>query len=152
MQFNFPLTPKQLCCALFASLVFIFPVRTIAQENPSTQGKELYDQIKTFSLNGGSAQVKELVLTRDRVQMAFNGNFYFTGPIAGHVTGAVFVGEGRLTAAVPPSEFEKDNLKRLLGAESVESDFKTAVLRFSDDTFERLGQSINANNPADPQA
>src|SRR5262249_26696041 len=40
----------------------------------------------------------------------------------------------------------------LLGAESVESDFKTAVLRFSDDTFERLGQSINANNPADPQA
>jgi len=60
-------------------------------------------------------------------------------PVNGHdVTGAVFVGRGKFTADIPPNEFEKDNVRRLLGSNEVESDFKTAVLRFSDDTFERL--------------
>jgi hypothetical protein len=101
-------------------------------------GKDLYTQIKSFSLTGGSAAVKELTLARDRARMTFDGTFYFTAPIDGHVTGAVFVGNGNFTADVPPSGFEKENVKRLLGADVVASDFKTAVLRFTDDTFERL--------------
>jgi hypothetical protein len=63
------------------------------------------------------------------------------------VTGAVFIGDGKFSAPVPPSEFEKENVRRLLKADAVESDFRTAVLRFSDDTFEQLGQK-----PAPSQA
>ena len=85
-------------------------------------GKDLYTQIKTFSLTGGSATVKELTLARDRVRMTFDGTFYFTAPIEGHVTGAVFVGNGNFTADVPPNGFEKDNVRRLLGADVVASD------------------------------
>ena len=148
MRIN-PLYPRYLFCVLFVTAILFIPAR--AQENSAAKSKELYDRVKAFSLDGGSAAVKELILTRDRGQMFFNGTFYFTAPIDGHVTGAVFIGEGKFTAAVPPNDFEKDNLKRLLGVESVESDFKVAVLRFSDDTFERLGQKVSPG-PANPQA
>jgi peptidase M1-like protein len=152
MRINFPLSPKSVFYVLCLTAILWAPATIAAQENTSAKGKELYDQIKAFSLNGGSVAVKELVLTRDRAQMSFNGSLYFNQPIDGHVTGAVFIGEGKFSAAVPPNEFEKDNLKRLLGTDSVESDFKIAVLRFSDDTFERLGQTISKESPADPQA
>lgn len=101
--------------------------------------KTTYDAIRSFALSGGSADVSGLELKRDRVQMTFTGTFHFTAPIAGRVTGAVFVGEGKLTADVPPSEFERDNLRRMINAEQVDTDFKTAVLRFSDDTFDVIG-------------
>ncbi|PYS69421.1 MAG: hypothetical protein DMF69_17075, partial [Acidobacteria bacterium] len=39
----------------------------------------------------------------------------------------------------PPNEFEKENIKRLIGVDLIESDFKTAVFRFSDDTAQQLG-------------
>ncbi len=102
--------------------------------------KAIYEQIKAFNLNGGKADVAGLVLKRDRVTMTFNGTFYFSSTINGKVTGAVFVGTGTFKAEVPPSEFEKNNVKRLLDAETVESDFKTAVFRFTDDTFDIIGK------------
>ncbi|HQU85910.1 MAG TPA: M1 family aminopeptidase, partial [Pyrinomonadaceae bacterium] len=118
-------------------LLFLFSFGVSAQEN----GKTLYNQIKTFNLNGGKADVSNLVLKRDRVEMTFNGTFYFPAPINGKVTGAVFIGQGNFKAEVPASEFEKNNVKRMLNAELVESDFKTAVFRFTDDTFDIIGKS-----------
>lgn len=84
--------------------------------------------------------------------MSFDGTFYFTAPINGRVTGAVFIGDGKFTTEIPPNEFEKDNVKRLLGVDVIESDFKTAVLRFSDDTAERLGKPTPETASLDPQA
>jgi hypothetical protein len=81
------------------------------------------------------------VLQRDRGTMTFNGTFYFSQPIGGRVTGAVFVGQGTFRAEIPPSDFETAHVKRMLGADVVESDFKTAVLRFSDDTFSLIGKN-----------
>ncbi|HLM00325.1 MAG TPA: hypothetical protein VK400_04660, partial [Pyrinomonadaceae bacterium] len=104
-------------------------------------GKETYNQIKAFALAGGSAEVSGLVLKRDRAVMTFTGAFYFAAPVGGKVTGAVFIGQGTFRAEAPPSEFEKNNMKRLLGTDVVESDFKTAVLRFTDDTFDLLAQN-----------
>jgi len=120
MRITFPLCRRVLLFVLFATVILWAPAPITAQENSSAKSRELYDQVKAFSLNGGSVAVKELVLTRDRAQMSFNGSFYFTAAVDGHVTGAVFIGEGKFAAAVPPNEFEKDNLKHLLGAESVE--------------------------------
>lgn len=133
---------------LFVAALFLSPV-VRAQVAAPANGKDLYDQIKAFSLTGGTASVKELVLARDRAHMTFDGTFYFTAPVGGRVTGAVFVGNGQFTADVPPSEFEQDNLRRLLKADSVQSDFKTAVLRFSDDTFERLGLTPGTTAPVE---
>jgi hypothetical protein len=123
-----------------------------AQTVPATSDAQaLYRAIQSFELTGGTARVDNLTLKRDRAQMTFTGSFYFAAPANGRVTGAVFVGLGTFRADVPPSRFEQDNLRRLLRADVVESDFKTAVLRFSDDTFDIIGKSAAAGQ-APPDA
>ncbi|HKR11077.1 MAG TPA: M1 family aminopeptidase [Pyrinomonadaceae bacterium] len=135
-------------CLLFA-LTLVAP-SAFAQDSAGSKEKQTYNQLKAFALTGGSAQVKALVLKKDRAQITLDGTVYFAEPINGRITGAVFIGEGRFTAETPPNEFERDNVKRLLGAENVESDFKTAVFRFTDDTAAQLGQP--AAGAADPRA
>jgi hypothetical protein len=62
---------------------------------------------------------------------------------------ALFLSATESLLETPPSDFEKDNIKRLLGSEVIESDFKTAVFRFSDDTAQGFGQprseAVNAH-------
>lgn len=135
-------------CLLFA-FTLVAPA-ALAQETAGSKEKQTYNQLKAFSLTGGTAQVKALVLKKDRAQITLDGTLYFAEPINGQITGAVFIGEGRFTAETPTSEFEKDNVRRLLGAENIDSDFKTAVFRFTDDTAAQLGQP--AAGPADPRA
>ncbi|MEP6850772.1 MAG: hypothetical protein ABI999_18080 [Acidobacteriota bacterium] len=123
----------------FRLLIFIpisFFLCSIDYTQTPLAGKSVYDQIKAFNLTGGKADLSNFVLKRDRVVLILNGTVYFSAPIGGAVTGAVFVGHGTFFASTPPSEFEKTQLKRLLQAESVESDFSSAVFRFSDDTFD----------------
>jgi hypothetical protein len=108
---------------------------------PRTEGVEVYEQLKRFALEGGSATVENLTLKRDRAEMTFTGTFYFEAPVAGAVRGAVFIGQGNFRATTPPSEWERDHVKRMLKADNVESDFRVAVLRFTDDSFDLIGKS-----------
>jgi hypothetical protein len=131
----------------------IFLILVLSNAARAQGGKALYDEIKSFQLTGGAVSVTGLVLKRDRVTMTFNGTLYFTPPVTGRVTGAVFIGSGTFKADVPPGNFEKANIKRLLGIETdvLESDFKTAVLRFTDDTFDIIGKNKSDGAPT-PQA
>jgi hypothetical protein len=128
---------------IVALLVLVGPGSTplSLQTDPSADGRRVYEQIRAFALEGGSATVTTLVLERDRARLTFTGTFYFAAPVGDRTVGAVFIGEGTVRAEVPPSEFERDNVRRLIDADVVESDFKTAVLRWTDDTFERIGAS-----------
>ncbi|HKY26848.1 MAG TPA: M1 family aminopeptidase [Pyrinomonadaceae bacterium] len=130
---------------ILLALMMLCPPSILAQDDLSAKGKAVYDQIREFSLTGGSVPAQSLVIKRDRVEITFNGTFYFSGAVDGRVTGAVFVGNGRFSADVPPGDFEKANVKRLLGADVIESDFKTAVLRFTDNTFEEIAKAGNQN-------
>ncbi len=132
---------KCLFLLLLPAAVVLSAPAALAQENLPANGKAVYDQLKAAALIGGSAEAKGLVLKRDRAVMTFDGIFYFAAPVEGRVTGAVFIGQGSFRAGVPPNEFEKDNVRRLLGDDLVDSDFKTAVLRFTDDTFELIGRN-----------
>ena len=113
-----------------------------AQQTAPLENRSLYDALKEFKLQG-TAKVEKLKLKRDRAEMEFTGDFYFAAPINGRVTGAVFIGQGTFHASSPPIKFEEDNLIKILGRNSVESDFKTAVLRFTDDTFDIIGKTVN---------
>src|SRR5215213_6365966 len=137
MNYPNPLTEKLRLLTSVCLFLLLFGINAPAQES----GRTIYNQIKLFNLNGGRADVSGLVLKRDRVEMTFTGTFYFSAPVEGKVTGAVFVGQGTFRAEVPPSKFEKDNVKRLLNSDAVESDFKTAVFRFTDNTFEIIGKT-----------
>jgi peptidase M1-like protein len=113
-----------------------------------------YSEIKSFTLAGPAVQVAGLVLTRDRVEMTFTGTFYFTKLALGRVTGAVFVGQGTVKAEPPPVDFEKENVRRLTGGDLVESDFKTAILRMTDETFDAITRDPHAAeaSPVTPAA
>jgi len=142
---SFPRFPV-LVLSLFA-LLFFAGAGIRAQNVSSAASKDLYEQVKTASMTGGSAEVSGLVLNRDRAEMTFNGTFYFSSSVDGHVTGAVFIGNGTFKAAVPAGKFEHDNVRRMIGADKVESDFRTAVLRFSDDTFAKISQNRHESAP-----
>jgi len=94
-----------------------------AAESPAVH---LYRALQEFALSGDTSRAENLTLKRDRVVMTFNGTFYFESPIQNRVYGAVFVGEGTFHADPPPTDFERENVRRLLNADSVDSDFRAA--------------------------
>jgi len=130
---------RMLCVALLLVLTAPLP-----GQDQAPAGLEVYRALQRFELTGGSAVAENLELKRDRVTMVFNGRFYFEAPVAGRVRGAVFQGNGTFRAEVPPIEFERENLQRILKATAVESNFRTAVLRFSDDTFDLIGKNVSS--------
>src|SRR5215831_1725536 len=139
----------------------IFPVQIVflvycaarAQALEATNTASIYQELKEFSLGYASLPANNLVLKKDRATLTFEkGTFYFSSPVAGKMRSAVFIGEGTFHADVPPSEFEKDNVKRLLKAEDVTSNFKSAVLRFTDDTQSELGQVSVPGTPPTEEA
>jgi hypothetical protein len=132
-----------------ASLVFAGDAGQAAQHE--VDGPRLYRAIRDFALTGGSAEVTDFVLVRDRVHMTFTGTFYLAGTIENRVTGAVFIGRGSMRAEVPPSEFERDHVRRMINADVVESDFRTAVLRWTDDTFDRLAPMARGEGGVAPR-
>jgi hypothetical protein len=119
----------------------------ITAQQASHPESPIYEKLKKFELRG-KASVSNLTLKRDRATMVFTGDFYFAAPIDGRVTGAVFIGAGTFHAEAPDSPFEKEYLKRFIDAEVVDSDFHTAVLRFSDDTPDIIGKGMDANAAA----
>jgi hypothetical protein len=114
-----------------------------AQESAPSKELALYHQIKSFALTGGAVDVKGLVIKKDRAQITLDGIVYLTGLSSGRYTGAVFIGDGKFSLETPPGEFEKVNMKRLIGGEVLESDFKTAIFRFSDDPAQEFGNARN---------
>lgn len=123
-----------------------------AQQTQPGRGLELYRALKNAQLSGGASLAENLVLKRDRAEMTFDGKFYFQPASAGAVRGAVFMGRGKFRAEVPPDSFERDNVRRMLKTDIVESDFQTAVLRFTDDTFNVIGGKVAAAESAPAEA
>jgi hypothetical protein len=141
--------------AVVSLLGLIVPASSVGQAKVALGGQSsaIYSQLRTFSLASDSATVENLVLQRDRVVITFvQGTFYFAAPVAGKVRGAVFIGTGNFHSDVPPDEAERANVRRLLKADDISSDFKTAVFQFADDTYDFIGKSAKPGAAAPPQA
>ncbi|HXQ98330.1 MAG TPA: M1 family aminopeptidase [Candidatus Limnocylindrales bacterium] len=135
-------------CGFVGLLFLLLAAQASGQTAAPNDAKQVYDSLKTFQLGGGVRTVENLVFKRDRAEFTFiSGTIYFALPVAGRVEGAVFIGEGKFTAAAPPVKFEQESIWKLLHADHVETDFKTAVLRFSDDTFSILGTGSRTGAP-----
>ncbi len=125
--------------SLFLSVLCVCPLAVpgTPSEGEGSSPLALYEQLKQFQLGQEMVHVESLSLPRDRIELTFTGDFYFAAPVRGKAHGAVFLGNGRLRVE-PWSVFEKENVQRLLKAEMVEATFTRAVLRFTDDTYQRL--------------
>jgi len=120
---------------------------------PTDPAVALYQQLRNSSAIEKSVRVENVVLQRDRVMMTLGtGTIYFPAPIAGKVRSAVFVGSGTFKASPPPVGYEQDNLRRLLKAEDISADFKTAIFRFTDETGDVLTQGLQLGTSPSEQA
>jgi hypothetical protein len=92
---------------------------------------------------GPFASVNSLTLRRDAAVFTLrSGELYFAPPIEGHVTAAVFIGDGELTL-VPPTAIEKHTLSIFINDDKLTEQFSRLVVRFTDNTFEEIKASPN---------
>ena len=107
---------------------------SLAQAPPPPNANAAYQQLRHIGLSGESVNVTDFVLKRDAGTFTFKtGSFYFTAPVEGKITGAVFQGQGEFTL-VPPVGYERVSLSRLTKEANMVERFDTVVLRFTDDT------------------
>lgn len=139
---------------VFAGIVALLLTPFLISQSQPDEATILYQQLQKSFAFEKTVHLENVVLQRDRVKITFtNGMVYLSPQVAGKVRAAIFIGSGKFQAAPPPVEFEKDNLRRLLKADEVSSDFKTAILRFTDDTAaELLKEGFLQGNTASEQA
>jgi len=139
---------------LVSLISFLTSLLTAATSIPSSnEAASLYQQLQNSTAIETGVHLENVALHRDRVTIKFvNGTVYLSPPIAGKVRAAVFIGAGEFQASPPPVLFEQENVRRLLKADDVSSDFRTAVLRFTDDTAAEIAANGSLQNTAGPQA
>ncbi|HYH00124.1 MAG TPA: M1 family aminopeptidase [Terriglobales bacterium] len=108
-----------------------------AKQAPNTD--PVYQKLRTIGLSGEAVAVNNLQLKRDIGIFTFNGTLYFLAPVEGKVTGAVFLGSGSFTLT-PPTVGEKRSVAILTKEGAINESFESAVLRFTDRTYEELKQ------------
>ncbi len=118
----------------------------------------VYQQLRQLGktdgdFGGAFATVTNLVLKRDAATFTLkSGEVYFTPPIEGRVTDAVFVGDGELTLE-PPTAIEKHTLAIFVDGERLTEPFTHLVIRFTDKTLDEIKASPNAKmGSGGPQA
>lgn len=96
-----------------------------------------YTALRAAKPAGAAVAVQDLTLERDVFLFKFvRGSFQFLEPVAGRVTGAVFVGEGTWLLN-PAHEVERRHLALLTGTKNLEvltDRFDSMVLLFTDGT------------------
>lgn len=148
-------SPLALLRARLFLVFFVAPLPALAAQAPQSSDAvtALYQQLRNSSAIEKSAHLENVILQRDRVTINLtNGTVYFPAPAGGTIRSAVFIGSGTFQAVPPPIAFEQDNVRRLLNADDVSSDFKVAVLRFTDDTAQLLNQGFLQSTTPSEQA
>lgn len=110
----------------------------------------VYRQLRDDSL-GQSFRFDNYTLVSDVATFHFlKGTLTFLSPVEGHVTGAIFIGEGHFSLK-PITVLDGQELKRRTGSEEFEEDFGEAVFRFASPfnlSFVR-GVGENVGTPGD---
>jgi hypothetical protein len=129
-------------------LLLALSLPLFAADNP-VQGRNsdaAYQQLRTLTLGSETIGVSNLTLHRDAATFHLrSGAICFVAPVAGKVTGAVFVGDGNLVLA-PPLPSEISSLKLFTGESEFSENFSQAVFRFTDSTYDELKKAGSAGS------
>ncbi|MBI1739725.1 MAG: hypothetical protein HYR57_02430, partial [Candidatus Koribacter versatilis] len=132
--------------ASFCLVLLVLSLPLFAADTP-VQGRNsdaAYQQLRNLTLGAETVGVSNLTLHRDAATFHLrSGAICFVAPVAGKVTGAVFVGEGNLVLA-PPLPSEISSLKLFTGESEFSENFSQAVFRFTDSTYDELKKAGSA--------
>jgi len=143
-------------CSAFVSLagslasffIFLSGFANCVENAPTAPNSDsTYQALRNLTLSGESVSVNNLDLKRDAGTLHLrSGSICFVAPVAGKVTGAVFVGDGNFV--LDPPDSEKKMLKLLTKENEFSENFSQMVLRFTDSTYDDLkkGGSGGASN------
>src|SRR5262245_33683192 len=134
----------QLAIGLFIAIFGLF------QSSPSGDAGEVLTQLTKIQLDKKQVRsIRDITLRRDVLTIALNrGVIAFLQPIQGRVTGAVFIGSGEIVA-IPPDAIEKQQIYKFTGTPVLNETFQTAILRFTDNTYEELKKEISQHAEED---
>lgn len=97
-----------------------------------------YQQLRNLNLGSEAVSVSDLTLKRDAATFQLNsGTVCFLPAVQGKVTGAVFVGEGRLLLT-PPLPSEQRSLSLLTREAEFSEAFNRLMLRFTDGSYDEI--------------
>ena len=125
---------------MLASLASVMPAQPSAatRTQGDLQGLELFRAISQVALDPQRVyKIRDAALDREDIHFNFNdGTIAFAQQVNGHITGALFIGEGELLL-VPPDLTERESLAQFTGLAVLSERFSLAYFRFSDDAFYR---------------
>ena len=106
--------------------------------NPGPE-ESLYLKLRSVGLDASRVyKVRSATLDRGAVHMSLeDGAIAFTEEADGHITGALFQGDGDLLL-IPPNSVERASMALFTGAAILEERFSIAYLRFNDDVYNEL--------------
>ncbi len=126
-------------------LVLCFAILGSAAIAQSPNSDGTYQQLRNVALGNEAVTVNNLILKRDTATFQLNsGTVCFLPPVQGKVTGAVFIGEGRMLLT-PPLPSEERSLSLLSKEKEFSESFSRLVLRFTDGTY---GEIMKAGSAA----
>jgi len=143
-----------------ALLGFLLLVVPLAQPQAAAESedwaaniRELIERLHRVSLDVEAAyRVDELYFRRDAIRIELShGTLVFLRPTENAVTGALFVGEGRVLV-MPPMQSERQQLARFTGSPILAESFSSAYLRFTDSTAAELRANIAAGRGSPTEA
>ena len=125
------------------------PCSANAQQTSAPNSDTTYQQLKNITLSE-AVEVKDLTLKRDAGSFhLLSGTVCFLSPVAGKITGAVFVGDGRFTLE-PPLATERASLKLLTKDSAFVENFQQMVVRFTDGNYDEIKKnSGSSTHPCD---
>ena len=113
------------------------------QSPPPSEADQILAQLSKIRLDKTQVySIRDITIRRDALTIALNrGAIAFLEPVNGRVTGAVFIGSGEIVA-ISPDPIERQQIFKFTGTGILNESFQTAILRFSDNTFEELKKEI----------
>jgi hypothetical protein len=105
----------------------------------------VYKELRGLVVGSEAYKVSEFVLTKDAASFTLTGTLHLLPAVQRKVTGAVFLGQGRM-AYTPPLAAERSMLAILTSGEPLAETFERAVFLFTDDTAEAIRKG--AGSPA----
>lgn len=130
--------------SLLTGVLLLEPPFLGAQSAPTGPNSDpTYQALRNLTLSREAVAVSNLQLKRDAGTFHLHsGTICFVAPVAGKVTGAVFVGEGNFILDPPASE--RSMLKLLTKEDEFSENFSQMTLRFTDSTYDELKKAGTA--------
>ncbi len=135
-----------------AAQVAILPAERPQAESHARSYDALFDELlKMAPLADRVAEVSNLTLQRDVARFTLqSGRIQLLTPVGGRTVGALFRGKG-VFSFVPNGRIERERLRRLERADSIESPFTELLLVFADGTLEELEGTLKFAPAADAE-